>query len=341
MTPVCKNPIKQQLKGRDPIMVACRKCDQCRGAKKRHYIGRLNAEAQGADSVTFATFTYGGGDHYRSSWLHYEDLQKCFKILRKRGHRFRYVAVGEYGGEKERAHFHALIFWQGEEPEVVYDQHVFYKGTAPQGKPEQDFWKHGFIQFERPRSKQAAAAYIMDYFKKGADARLKPSVGLGEDYLCKYAEDQAKAGLPLFPKSDRYTVPGNNASNGKAFWYTVGKKTAIYQKMIEAYAAEWHRLRDGQPIVVGEDLREELFERAQNLDRENVWIQYLCGELFGLREHNDYSEGVFIAPGVVVHQDQVIWLENGDIIWRRHLKGAGLVGALNLYHQRLKELGKK
>lgn len=41
--------------------VVCRKCETCRAARKRRWIGRLLAEELRADHVLFTTWTYGGG----------------------------------------------------------------------------------------------------------------------------------------------------------------------------------------------------------------------------------------------------------------------------------------
>lgn len=39
----------------------------------------------------------------------FTDLQKMFKRLRNRGHKFSYMAVSEYGGKHHRPHFHLLL----------------------------------------------------------------------------------------------------------------------------------------------------------------------------------------------------------------------------------------
>lgn len=42
--------------------------------------------------------------------LYKQDLQKFFKRMRKAGHKFRYVASGEYGEKTRRPHFHIALF---------------------------------------------------------------------------------------------------------------------------------------------------------------------------------------------------------------------------------------
>lgn len=60
------------------------------------------------------------------------DLQKYFKRVRKAGHKFRYYAVGEYGSQTYRPHYHVLIF--GTVPEhalrQAWDKGIVHVGNV-------------------------------------------------------------------------------------------------------------------------------------------------------------------------------------------------------------------
>lgn len=60
----------------------------------------------------FVTLTYDDRHLPVNGSLHYPDVQKFFRRLRKAfpGVKVRYYVVGEYGGETDRPHYHALLF---------------------------------------------------------------------------------------------------------------------------------------------------------------------------------------------------------------------------------------
>lgn len=305
-------------------MVACRKCTECKAAKRRHWVGRINAEMQTAKTVTFATFTYGDGDGNGSDWLDYKDLQKAFKRLRRAEYYFRYVAVGEYGGKNQRAHFHALIFWQSDEPPVPMDCHVYPEDWTPNKDPHrskvtQDFWPNGFLQFERPRSRQGSAAYIMKYLDKG-DLPFSYSKlpALGTEYLLQYARQHAVEGLSLFEESDRFTIPSNVRANGELYYYPVGRSTAVYSQMIEAFCDEWFKLRRNQPMKLSQEVRDFLWEASQAVDRQPAAIQWAARQVFDVFENPwtyEHVDGPFFKTDTYV----VELNDRGIPIWREKL----------------------
>lgn len=245
---MCIMPLQIHLDRHETIMAQCRKCEQCIAARKRHWIGRLNAEEQTADTVWFTTLTYGGGyENSEAYWLDYSHVQKMFKRLRKAGHKFKYLCVGEYGGERSRAHWHVIFYWQTPPPEVKMDEQIDWS-----------YWDEGVSQIEYPRSNQAAAAYIMDYLSKDNLSKnlLKYSKNpcLGESYLLDYARERATEGLGIFGDGDRYTIPNNLNSAGEAFWYSVGRQTALYNRMFDAYLLEWALVRPTQKLPLNEEM---------------------------------------------------------------------------------------
>jgi len=333
--------------GDKTVTISCRKCDQCVAARKRHWIGRINAEAETAKSVTFATFTYDGGyDRNEAYYLKYSDFQRLIKRLRRRGYRFTYVAVGEYGSKASRAHFHALFFWDGPEPPVPYDHRIPY-AKNPCGQ-EQNIWPDGFIQFERPRSRQACAAYLMDYLDKDNVDCLKYSKvpALGEKYLIEYAQKLGRCGLTLFRESDRYTIPSNTRANGQLFYYPVGRDTAIYRRMIAAFcSAHYASGRTGAPRC-GVEVSEYLWDYSQDLcATDPLEIIQACHDLFGSQAIQD---GENLGHGYFGSEQGEIYLTDakGSKIWEAHIdngsgdsQSANLLRLLRLKFQHLKTRG--
>lgn len=242
------------------------------------------AEEKTCHSVWFVTLTYGGGYENTEAYaLNYADVQKCFKRLRKAGHRFKYIAVGEYGGKLNRAHFHLVMYWQTEPPEVVMDQRIQW-----------DAWPHGFSQCEYPRSQQGCAVYIMDYLNKSnlKECVMKYSKNpmLGEEYLLEYARKHAATGLPLFAESDRFTIPDSNNKNGQPFYYPVGRESGMYSRMIDAYLLEWATLRPEQRIPLSEDVTQYLEDLVQETDDCPVPVQKYIAEHYGYYPTEDIPD---------------------------------------------------
>lgn len=97
------------------VKIKCGKCVLCRIDRQKEWTQRMMWQWQ-SDSYRghFVTLTYA--DQYLPSdnSLHYEDLQKFNKRLRKRlektGIKYKFYAAGEYGEEKLRPHWHICIF---------------------------------------------------------------------------------------------------------------------------------------------------------------------------------------------------------------------------------------
>lgn len=246
-------------------MGQCRKCEKCLARKRRHWTGRLLAEQQTAKATWFITLTYGGGYENAAAYvLNYRHVKNMVKRMRKAGHRFRYVAVGEHGDALERGHWHLLMYWQSEPPpETVMDE-----------RHEWEFWpkfiggqstNFGTTQIEHPRSVQGSASYIMKYLDKDPGRvvfKFSKVPALGEPYLIDYARKHAEHGLALFPQGDWFTIPNNRASSGNLFTYEVGRQTALYERMLMAYCERWAELRPDQSIPSNERL-DDFIEELQ------------------------------------------------------------------------------
>lgn len=102
------------------ISVPCGKCGACRHNRRADWSFRLNQELKDSDSCFFITLTYNDETlpiipSTGEITLRKSDFQNFLKRLRKRqaqlqDQKIRYYAVGEYGTNTDRPHYHAIIF---------------------------------------------------------------------------------------------------------------------------------------------------------------------------------------------------------------------------------------
>lgn len=109
--------------------VPCGRCGICLQNRRKEWSFRLQKELRYHETARFITLTYsdenlvwGTSDSgHTYPLLCKRDLQLFMKRLRKRQEKYtekriKYYAVGEYGSETNRPHYHAIIF--GIHPEV-------------------------------------------------------------------------------------------------------------------------------------------------------------------------------------------------------------------------------
>lgn len=119
--------------------------------------------------------TYGPENELASKVVTPRHFQNFIKRLRKRGHKIRYLAVGEYGSLKGRAHFHALLFFQGQAPQIPHKQNA----NLP------DLWPHGHIFADWAVTDphiRYVCKYLMEPQKKGKgwfSVSKNPALGAG------------------------------------------------------------------------------------------------------------------------------------------------------------------
>jgi len=92
------------------MSVPCGKCAFCIKKAIDAWCLRLMHELAVSSSAFFITLTYDDEHLPPGAELSKRDLQLFIKRLRKRNPGIRYFAVGEYGTEKGRPHYHAVIF---------------------------------------------------------------------------------------------------------------------------------------------------------------------------------------------------------------------------------------
>lgn len=202
---MCNQPGEMYLKNGQRISVPCRKCELCRDTKINDWVGRCIAEGRTAAAARSITLTYGrdeqgNEDHLRAKVLTYSDVQKYFKLLRRHGYPCRYFAVGEYGAEKGRAHWHCIVFFQNEVPRHILAPPREDRENDSEFRFMERHWPHGWSFWEdvTPRS----IRYVCKYINKGMgqDERqghiaLSKKPPLGHEYFKRLAERYVEQGI--------------------------------------------------------------------------------------------------------------------------------------------------
>lgn len=100
------------VKNPQGIEVPCGQCMPCRIARRDAWALRLMHESLYWDSCIFLTLTYDEDHKPKNGSLVPNDLTKFFKRLRKAigKRKIKYFACGDYGDEKDRPHYHVILF---------------------------------------------------------------------------------------------------------------------------------------------------------------------------------------------------------------------------------------
>lgn len=134
-----KFPVESKI---EFLNCACGKCFPCLVNRRKTWYFRLFHESLVHSYTYFLTLTMD--DAHCDGELHPDDLAKFFKRLRKHV-AFKYYAIGEYGTNTLRPHYHAILFCDEKlTPYLV-----------------QSVWSKGHIQLES--SSPAAINYVLHY----------------------------------------------------------------------------------------------------------------------------------------------------------------------------------
>lgn len=168
---LCSRPFVKELDGGVvKVPFPCGQCFHCRVNQGRVWQTRLILESMTSYDSTFLTLTYDD-DHVPADFnLDKSHLTKFLKRYRKRlmPGKIRYYAVGEYGDETWRPHFHLAIF-SDIQIERCYKscEDMRKSGHCTQDCIARLSWKMGNVSVT-PTLGQENAAYITGYIKKKA-----------------------------------------------------------------------------------------------------------------------------------------------------------------------------
>lgn len=214
--------------------VSCRYCWQCVERATNDWVGRCIAESKTSVATHSITLTYGpdesgNEDHLRARLLTYSDVQKYLKYLRADGFPVRYLAVGEYGSTKGRAHWHLIVFWQDKVPEHQLNKRFNEK-----------HWPHGFSHWELPQAH--AVRYVCKYIRKEMGPGLKQGhfsmskkPPLGAKYLSDLAGRYVAQGLA--PQDLEYRFSESRDRQGKKQRYVMSGVTA--DMFLQSFLDQW------------------------------------------------------------------------------------------------------
>lgn len=127
------------------------------------------------DHNSFITLTYSPENEPKDKSIHKEELQKFFKRLRKQiweqeGKQIRYFACGEYGEQRNRPHYHAVVFGYEFPDKKIWSQTEGY--NLYRSETLEKSWRYGYSTIGSVTFESCAyvARYIMKKHKK--DKRL-------------------------------------------------------------------------------------------------------------------------------------------------------------------------
>lgn len=179
--------------------ISCGKCMYCRQKRISGWAARLMRKDMSSDMSFFVTLTYDP-DHVMfcpkgRPTLYPNHLTEYWKALRKKipPRSLSYYACGEYGSNRKRPHYHAIVFIS--DPDLLPMHALKYLETT---------WKHGEVFVGTVTGE--SVAYTLKYIsKKGSvpeyagDKRTpefqRSSKGLGKEYLTPQMIEWHKADL--------------------------------------------------------------------------------------------------------------------------------------------------
>lgn len=161
-------------------VVPCGRCPSCLNRRAAHWYFRLLHQKKESDTCSFVTWTYD--DENLPEALMKSELQNLFKKMRK-DMNFKYYAVGEYGDQSLRPHFHAIMYDLPER--MIYADNLETKGVLRSTSMEW-YWKKGFVDVREPET--GRFRYICGYLDKRKDNMPVRefnlmSKGLGKSWL--------------------------------------------------------------------------------------------------------------------------------------------------------------
>lgn len=205
----------------DQQEVACRVCWQCKAARVNDFVGRSLAEASTSVRTCTLSLTYAPRDDLADKVIQPRHFQLFIKLLRRAGHKVRYLVAGEYGELFGRTHFHAILFFSEFAEggtEAVYNPHhvedpsssARFSVHVPHNKNVHIFeWPHGHV-FCDWSSSEASIRYVCKYlladFKNNSWFSLSKKPPLGSVFFAKKALEAKTLGA--LPSAFVYSPPG-------------------------------------------------------------------------------------------------------------------------------------
>lgn len=223
----CDSPYQtrtKNLKGEDVHLdFPCGKCVSCKQRIVSQWCFRLQVEDRHASSSYFITLTYDNYNLPRSEnnypTLLKKDVQLFMKRLRKKQKRkIRYYAVGEYGSDHDRPHYHIIMFNLEGCQQIGYSENGYMEYT---NNNVNKAWNKGGVNIRSVGGENIA--YTLKYIDKekrvplhSKDDRQKEfslkSIGLGNQYveneeIQKWHSDNISRNYAVSPTGYKVALP--------------------------------------------------------------------------------------------------------------------------------------
>lgn len=222
----------------EQVPVPCKSCWRCKQNRVNDYVARSLAEAAYSETVATVNLTYAPRDDLADKVLHPRHFQLFMKLLRRAGHEVRYLVAGEYGSLKERAHFHAILFFRHLVPlegrEIKIGKDLFVPAIVPRyiddypdgwGQEHAPFcseipqermvhireWPHGHITVDWSADERAiryVCKYLLADDKNSAWFSLSKKPALGAAFFAQKAAIASELGV--LPRKFEYQPPGGS-----------------------------------------------------------------------------------------------------------------------------------
>lgn len=196
------------------MYVPCGACAFCGATRRSDWATRLHYERKLHTSGSFVTLTYSDNNltYVKGvSTLVKDDLQRFFKRLRKGGAFFRYYAVGEYGSQTARPHYHVLFF--GDVDEVA-----IRKAWSKWNRKTDKYYALGQVHIGKVTAQ--SVMYCLGYLvngKKGPSGKR----GVARQFALMSRGDR-KPGSKF-----RYGLGHNYLSKAMIEWHRSGRKNYV------------------------------------------------------------------------------------------------------------------
>lgn len=199
--------------------VRCQSCDYCRLYRSKIWAARCTLEATQWPFNYFITLTYSDdylpiieaysdrtGALEKRSNLVLKHLQSFFKMLRKNGYYFKYLAAGEYGSKTQRAHYHLVLFLN-KPLDLKYRSLVDNSYMSYTSDLLSKIWKYGFhvINDFTPET----AAYVAQYTLKKMPKKKHKQLSANSEFKQEFIVMSKSLGFnPILEKLDTIMKTG-------------------------------------------------------------------------------------------------------------------------------------
>lgn len=232
----------------EQVPVPCRACWRCKQNRVNDYVARALAEASTSAHTCTITLTYAPREDLADKILQPRHFQLFMKLLRRSGHKVRYLVAGEYGKLKDRAHFHALLFFEHVAPgNGIVPAYGTYDAAFSRDMPHKRMvhireWPHGHVTADWSASEKSAryvCKYLLADDKNSAWFSVSKKPALGAAWFARKATKALD--YEVLPSTFEYLPPGGNKARP---YLLTGASRRDYLNAICVDPAKRHRMSE-------------------------------------------------------------------------------------------------